>query len=939
MTEPNEHVNAGDGAYLDQLYRQWRDDPASVDAGLRSFFQGFELGFERAAAAPPGASSHASATQPALASGAPEPTPGEWGNLRQWRLDQLIYHYRDIGHLAAQLDPLGTQRPFPDRLRPEAFGLASADLDERFDPGLLPLERPARLADIITHLRETYCRTVGVEYMHIQDSSRRRWLMQRMEPVRNRPDFSPDEKMRILGELIEADSFESFLDRRYTAKKRFSLQGGESLVPLLNEIIELGPDLGVEEFALGMAHRGRLNVLVNILHKSYDEIFTEFEEAWTEDFLEGGGDVKYHRGYSAEHTTSAGKPVRLTLSPNPSHLEYVGPVVLGRARAKQRLRGDTDRQRCVPLLIHGDASFPGQGVVAECLNMRDLDGYTVGGTVHVIVNNQVGFTTNQRDLFSGYYCTDIAKSAEAPIFHVNGDDPEACVFVARLALQYRHTFKADAVIDLWCYRKYGHNEGDEPSFTQPGMYERIAAQQPVLAKYAERLIAEGIITRQRFEELSAALHKQLDEAHGRSRTRPVESTIKAFANVWTGLSGEYDEKPLDTTAKREDLLTVSRALGSVPEGFALHPKLERLLEARATAVEDDHPLDWGMGELLAFGTLLMEGHPVRFTGQDVERGTFSHRHAVLFDQKTGEGYEPLNHLREGQAKFCIHNSPLTESACVGFEYGYSLGDPRMLVIWEAQFGDFANGAQVYFDQFIASAEIKWKRANGLTVFLPHGYEGQGPEHSSARLERFLALCADENMIVTYPTTPAQVFHLLRLQMKRSFRKPLIVMTPKSLLRLPAAASTVADLTDGRFRRVIDDPGITDRSRVSRVLLCSGKVSYDLAAHRGEAERDDVAVVRLEQLYPLPARDLREVLKGYPRSAARVWVQEEPRNMGAWRFMREVLHERLDLDVAYVGRDENASPAVASHKVHLQEQKKIMIDAIGLPKSHKTAAAG
>ncbi len=920
MADAELSCNGWNAEYVDALYEQWRADPDSVDAQFRQFFQGFELGLQRE-------------------EGATTPQTVDAAHTRQGHVDELIYHFRDIGHLAARLDPLGSVRALPRQLDTETFGLDLDDMETPFDPGDLPLANPTPLREILGLLWDTYCRTVAVEYMHIQNTQQRQWLQTRMEQVRNRPAFDHEQKMRILRELIEADGFESFLDRRYTGKKRFSLQGGEALIPILNEIVEMGPAAGVQEFTIGMAHRGRLNVLVNILQKSYHQIFTEFAEAWTVDFLEGGGDVKYHRGYSSDHATADGRTVRLTLSPNPSHLEFVTPVVQGRARAKQRLRHDISREQCVPIIIHGDAAFPGQGVVAECLNMVRLDGYTVGGTLHIVVNNRVGFTTEPRDLFSGRYCTDIAKMTEAPIFHVNGDDPEACVYAALLALEYRQAFKNDVVIDMWCYRKYGHNEGDEPSFTQPQMYERIKKHRPVLRRYADQLIAEGEITAERFDQLNRVLHEKMDEAQALSAEQPVESTVKAFGNDWAGIGGEYSDEPVDTTVARDTLAQVSRALGTVPEGFPHHRKLGKLLEYRGTAVEQDQPLDWAMGELLAYGSLLLEGHAVRLTGQDVERGTFSHRHAVIFDQTTGDGYEPLNQIEPGQAKFCVHNSPLTEAACVGFEYGYSLGDPRMLIIWEAQFGDFANGAQVIFDQFIASAEVKWKRFTGLTVFLPHGYEGQGPEHSSARLERFLALCAHDNMLVVYPTTPAQIFHMLRLQMKRSFRKPLVVMTPKSLLRHPAAVSPVKDLADGGFRFVIDDPSVKDRKKINRVLLCTGKIYYDLIAHREQAESRDVAIVRLEQIHPFPRRQLHEILSRYPASSAKVWVQEEPRNMGAWRFVQERLRDELDLDVPYVGREEHASPAVASQKMHEQEQRKIMIDAIGLPAARETSASG
>jgi 2-oxoglutarate dehydrogenase E1 component len=923
-------INGWNGQYLEELYERWQADPASVDEQAQLFFQGFDLGYrpsleaEADGAAPGG---------PAL------PAAGtETAHTLQGRIDALIYQYRDVGHFGADLDPLGTPRPMPAVLALDSFGLTEADLDSACDPGRLPLNNPARLRDVVQLLTETYCGHFGVEYMHIQDRDRRRWLQDRMEPVRNDPPFTYDQKMRVLRELIEADGFENFLHTRYRGKKRFGLDGGESLIPMLDELAEFGPEFGVEEYTLGMAHRGRLNVLVNILHKTHDQIFTEFEEAWTEDFLEGGGDVKYHRGYSGDFVTQEGSSIRMTLSPNPSHLEFVNSVVLGRARAKQRQRQDTARERCVPILIHGDASFPGQGIVAECFNMMRLDGYTVGGAIHVIVNNQVGFTTNPRDSHSGRYCTDLAKMVDAPIFHVNGDDPEACVFAARLAIAFRQTFKNDVVIDMWCYRRHGHNEGDEPTFTQPLMYAKIKKHDPVLKQYATRLIGEGVITQAEFDTMCADVRAAMDEAQTRSKDAPVESNVQAFRNTWAGLTEDYVDEPVDTGVPRDVLAKVSSALGTIPEGFAAHKKIARLLEGRRTAVEADTPLDWAMGELLAYGTLLLEDHAVRLTGQDVERGTFSHRHAVIFDQVTGNGYDPLNHIAEGQARFCVHNSPLTESACLGFEYGYSLGDPRMLVLWEAQFGDFANGAQVIFDQFIASAEAKWRRFSGLTVLLPHGYEGQGPEHSSARLERFLTLCADDDMQVVYPTTPAQIFHVLRRQMKRSFRKPLIIMSPKSLLRHPGAVSPVESLVSDRFHHVLDDAAVTDPARIRRLLLCTGKVYYDLVAHRAAIESDDVAIARIEQLFPFRLESMRPVLEKYAAAKEIVWVQEEPKNMGAYRHVDAVFREQLDITLPYVGREASASPAVASLKMHQQEQDRIMINAVGIGDDHETTDA-
>jgi 2-oxoglutarate dehydrogenase E1 component len=928
-------INGWNGDYVEALYQQWLADPASVEPQWQQFFQGFDLAARLATGlateTPDGGAASAAVPAPSVPAPAVAALPADIAVLqaKQRQVDLLIYHYRDIGHLAAELDPLGTDRPFPPQLTLEAFNLSDEDLESTFHAGQLPIDSPARLKDIVQLLEDTYCRHIGVEYMHIQDGEQRRWLQERMEPVRNQPPAPRELKLEILRALSEADGFENFCHTRYTGTKRFGLDGAESLIPMLDHLVELGPLNNVKEYVFGMAHRGRLNVLVNILHKTYDQIFTEFDEAWVEAFLDSGGDVKYHRGYSTEHVTRAGHDIHLSLSANPSHLESIDPVVLGRTRAKQRLRKDTNREQGIPILIHGDASFPGQGVVAECLNMMKLDGYTVGGTIHIIINNQVGFTTNSRDAHSGRYCTDIAKFVEAPIFHVNGDDPEACLHVARLALEFRQAFKHDVVIDLWCYRKYGHNEQDEPTYTQPLMYERIRKQKPVLKKYADRLIAEGIISPQQLEELSADVKKELDEAQTRTKTNPVRPTVPAFGQGWTGLTQKYSDEPVDTAVSKDKLQKVAAALGQVPTGFNLHKNLAKLLQERGEAIDKDHLLRWDMGEMLAYGSLLLEGHAVRLTGQDVERGTFSHRHAVVFDQKTGEGYDALNHIDEIQARFCVHNSPLTEEACVGFEYGYSLGDPNMLIIWEAQFGDFCNGAQVYFDQFLSSAEAKWQRFSGLCLFLPHGYEGAGPEHSSARMERFLTLCADNNMQVVYPTTPAQMFHMLRRQLKRNFRKPLVVLTPKSLLRNPKATSKVAELVAGQFQRVIDDATLIDLAAVSRVVLCTGKIYYDLLAYREQVGRNNVALVRVEQLYPFPDDLIRAALQRYPADAEVFWVQEEPKNMGAWRHMDAYLRERLDIEAQYIGREVRPSPAVASKKMHDQEQERILVSVLGL----------
>ncbi|HMN96086.1 MAG TPA: 2-oxoglutarate dehydrogenase E1 component [Phycisphaerales bacterium] len=914
-------VNGWNGEYVEELHRRWLADPGSVDPQWQQFFRGFDLAIALGADRRGGGA-------------APIPSPAaartEGGHRRQERVDELIYQYRDIGHLAATLDPLGSVRPFPEELMLESLELTEADLDERFDPGDLPLDAPATLRSIVELMEDTYCRSIGVEYMHIQDRERRRWLQRRMEGTRNRPQASPELKRRLLEQLARADTFENFLANRFVGKKRFGLEGGESLIAMLDQFLELAPPNGVQEYALGMAHRGRLNVLVNIVGKTYAQVFTEFEEAWIEDFVSGGGDVKYHQGYSGVRTTGSGHPVQLTLAANPSHLEFISSVVLGRTRARQRLRDDGQREAVIPVLIHGDAAFPGQGVVAECLNLMRLEGYTVGGSLHLVINNQVGFTTDPRDGFSGrHYCTDIAKMVDAPIFHVNGDDPEACAWVARLALEYRQAFHNDVVIDMLCYRKHGHNETDEPMFTQPTLYRKIKAQTPVFRRYAEQLVAEGFIGPEDVEALAAAVSEQMDVAQSSTKERPVDPTIDPFSGRWAGFVARYSFDQVHTAVERPRLVELSNALGRLPAGHSAHRNVERLLEYRRTAVERDEPIDWAMGEMLAYASLLSEGHAVRLTGQDVKRGTFSHRHAVIFDQESGEPFVALSNLGPQQARFCVHNSPLTEAACVGFEYGYSLTDPKMLILWEAQFGDFANGAQVIIDQFIASAEIKWQRHSGLVLLLPHGYEGQGPEHSSARLERFLQLCSHQNMQVCQPTTAAQFFHLLRRQVKVDFRKPLVVMTPKSALRSAASTSSVRELAEGRFEFVIDDASATDPERINRVVLCSGKVAHELVAHRGRSGRDDIAIVRIEQLYPFPEEQLAAVLARYG-DAEVVWAQEEPRNMGAWRFMQACLRERLDLDVVGITRPANASPAAGSSKMHAQEQEKLLTEAVGLP---------
>jgi 2-oxoglutarate dehydrogenase E1 component len=904
-------INSWSADYLDSMRRDWEKNPESVTKDWQDFFNGFELGRSI------------------------DPMQSDSDSLRneQANVDSLMYQYRATGHYIADIDPLKKIQKDEEPFSLSNFNLSSTHLDEMFDPGHLAITNPSSLRDIIQKLSDIYCRHIGVEYLHIENRKQRRWLQSKMEPNSNKPAFASNVQKRILRKLIEASTLEHFCSTRYIGKKRFSLEGSESLIPMIQELINCASLQETEVITIGMAHRGRINVLVNILHKTYDQLFTEFEESWTEDYVEGGGDVKFHLGYSADLMTDEGKPLHVTLASNPSHLEFGHSVVLGKARARQRIQHDDRRKLCIPLLIHGDASFPGQGIVAEMFNMAHLDGYNVGGTIHFVVNNQIGFTTNPHDSYSGRYCTDIAKMVGAPIFHVNGDDPEACVHAVQMAVEYRQTYRNDVIVDIWSYRKHGHNESDEPAYTQPEMYNDIRKHKPVTELYAEQLIKQKIITESQRQEMIHEIRDFLDESQQRVIDHPVYPNIPPFRTktIWEGLVGDATQRVVDTTVSTQELVKIAKALGTTPESFTPHKKLRKLLAYRGNSITEETSLDWAMGELLAYGSLLIEGSAVRLTGQDVERGTFSHRHAVMFDNQTGAQHIAINSIQKSQALMCIHNSPLTESACLGFEYGYSLGDPQMLVIWEAQFGDFANGAQVIIDQFIASAEVKWKRSSGLVMLLPHGYEGQGPEHSSARLERFLALCANNNITVMNPTTPAQIFHALRRQIKWNFRKPLVVMTPKSLLRHPLAVSTVSSLTNGGFSTIIDDDVATSSS-VQRVIFCSGKVFYNLFEYREtipESQRQAIALVRIEELYPFPTAQVRRILEKYT-NAEYMYVQEEPENMGAWRYIDATFRDTLDISLTRVCRRACASPAVASNKMHNIEQHRILIEALGLP---------
>jgi 2-oxoglutarate dehydrogenase E1 component len=887
---------------VEDAYQRWQRDPESVDASWRTFFEGFELGSSRAAM--PAADSRA-----------------------QLGIFRLIFAYRNLGHFLANLDPLSEPRTSHPLLELGQFGLQEADLDQTFDTSMfLGVAPRSTLRQLIAALRETYCRTIGVEYLHIQDTRIRRWLQERMEPRHNQPQFGRDKKLHILKELYYAEIFERFLHTRYVGQKRFSLEGSETLIPILEAVVEKAPDSGVREIVMGMSHRGRLNVLANILRKPYEEVFSEFEDNYLPDSRDGDGDVKYHKGFSSDRALLGGRQIHLSLTPNPSHLEAVDPVVEGRTRAKQQHAEDRERRLGIPLLIHGDAAFAGQGLVAETLNLSNLAGYTTGGTIHVIINNQIGFTTAPADARSTVYCTDVAKMIQVPIFHVNAEDPEAAVYVAELALDFRQTFNRDVVIDLFCYRRHGHNEGDEPAFTQPLMYRKIRERPTLTEVYTEQLILNGDLSADETEAVAAKFQGKLQSALEEVRTGTAHPDgVHGFEGQWKGLSPHYSHTPVPTGVPFERLEVITETLTMVPESFDVHPKIARQLEERHREFQERKPIDWAFAEALAFGSLLLDGKPVRLSGQDSRRGTFSQRHAVIYDATTGEPYNPLNLLATEKVPYQAYDSLLSEQAVLGFEFGYALDAPQTLVMWEAQFGDFANGAQVIIDQFICCSQSKWERDSGLVMLLPHGYEGQGPEHSSARLERYLQLCADDNWQVCYPSTPAQYFHVLRRQMKRNFRKPLVLMTPKSMLRLKAAVSPVEDFTKGYFLEVLDDTA-ADPNRVRRVLLCSGKVYYELAARRAEEEAGTVAVLRLEQFYPFPEEQLKRALSRYRKAQEWVWVQEESQNMGGWTFMEPRLRA-LGYAVEYVGRDASSSPATGSRTIHLREQKELVEAAI------------
>jgi 2-oxoglutarate dehydrogenase E1 component len=959
-TEQTSFLFGANAPFIEELYERYLGDPNAVDAEWRTFFEALGehksdvLAELRGASWAPNGAHVIGAVDPETlpspanrnvkgnGAAAPAAIAGKTeADIRAAALDTsraflLIRSYRIRGHLEADLDPLGLVRHARHReLDPATYGFGEGDWDRPILIfGSLGLGESATLRQIWDRLRKTYCGKIGVEYMHISDPDQKAWIQERIEHVENRTEFTPEGRHMILERVVEAEGLERYLGVKFVGTKRFGLDGGESMIPGIEQILKRGGQLGIRDVVIGMPHRGRLNTLVHVLHKSYTALFSEFQGRSSQpEEMRGSGDVKYHLGASADREFD-GTTIHVSLAPNPSHLEAVNPVVLGKARAKQDQRGDTERSQVMAILMHGDAAFAGQGLVAESLDLSDLGGYRIGGTIHFVVNNQIGFTTLPTYSRSGPYCTEIAKIVQAPILHVNGDDPEAVVHVSRIATEFRQHFKRDIVIDMFCYRRHGHNESDEPMFTQPLMYKEIAGHKTVKEVYAARLEAEGFVTAAEVAALDAALREKLDKAlEAASQYKPNKADW--LEGRWAGMTvapGEEDRKGA-TAVDTEQLLAVGRAISEPPKNFDLNRKIARQLQEKRKTIDTGRDIDWATGEALAWGTLLAEGTPVRLSGQDSGRGTFSQRHSVLVDQITEAKYVPLNHVASEQARIEVIDSPLNEAGVLGFEYGYSSAEPNALVLWEAQFGDFANGAQVIIDQFICSGESKWLRMDGLVMLLPHGYEGQGPEHSSARLERYLQLSAEDNWQVVVPTTPANYFHALRRQVRRSFRKPLVVMTPKSLLRHKECVSTLADFGLGTsFKRILAETDqLTDDIKVRRVILCSGKVYFDLVAERRKRKIDDIAILRIEQLYPFPFSRLGVRLSQYPNAEV-VWCQEEPENMGAWLFVDRRIERALsglNARPIYIGRPEAASPATGSARAHVKEQAELVDRALTL----------
>lgn len=933
----NSYLFGGNAPYVEGLYESYLDNPASVPEKWRAYFDQMQL-------VP---STHGIVDEPDVAHApviesftqrakrgfiAPQVQSADLEVAKkQVHVQSIVAAYRYLGSQYANLDPLKRQeRPLIPELDPATYGLSEVDMDITFSASNTYFgQDQMTLREIVKSLRDTYCRNIGWEYMHINDPAQRRWLQERIETNTATPNFSADQKIRILDRLTAAEGLERYLHTRYVGQKRFSLEGGESFIACIDELIQRAGTEGVQEIVIGMAHRGRLNVLVNTLGKNPSQLFEEFEGKHADDLP--AGDVKYHQGFSSDVTTPGG-PVHLSLAFNPSHLEIVNPVVEGSVKARQERRGDKEGRQVLPILVHGDAAFAGQGVVMETLNLVNTRGYGTGGTVHVVINNQIGFTTSDpRDARSTLYCTDVVKMIEAPVFHVNADDPEAVIFATQLAMDYRQEFKKDVVLDIVCFRKLGHNEQDTPAVTQPLMYRKIGQHPGTRALYAERLVVQKVVKPEDPDFMVEEFRKAMDEGrHGRND--PTLTNYKSkFAVDWSPYLNKKWTDAADTSVPISEIRRLSERLTAIPADFKLHTLVQKVINDRAAMGRGELALDWGMGEHLAFASLVNSGYAVRVTGQDCGRGTFTHRHAVLHHQgreKWDEGtYIPLQNVSDSQAPFVVIDSVLSEEAVLGFEYGYSTAEPNTMVVWEAQFGDFANGAQVVIDQFISSGEVKWGRASGLVMMLPHGYEGQGPEHSSARIERFLQLCADNNIQVCQPTTPAQIFHLLRRQMIRLFRKPLVIFTPKSLLRHKEAISTLQDLSKGQFQTVIGDRGDLEADKVKRVILCSGRVYYDLIAARRERKETDTAIMRVEQLYPFPHKSLSAELKKFPKVTEVVWCQDEPQNQGPWfQIQHNILENMTDgQKLGYAGRPASASPAVGYYAKHVEQQKQ-MIDA-------------
>jgi 2-oxoglutarate dehydrogenase E1 component len=847
---------------------------------------------------------------------------------KQGRVLQLINLYRVRGHLIADLDPLGSQTPYHPELDPATYKLTLWDLDREFITGGFSGLKTATLREILDILQKTYCEKIGVEYMHIQNPAEKIWLQSKMEPIKNVPEFDLQAKETILNKLIIGEMFEHFVHTKFIGHKRFSLEGSETLIPLLDQLLNDAHESGLHEIVLGMAHRGRLNVLTNVIGKSYESIFSEFEDIQDPNSFEGSGDVKYHLGASGKYKTRDGQSINVSIASNPSHLEWVDPVVEGIVRAKQTRQSDNkEHRKIMSVLIHGDAAFAGQGVVAETLNLSQLSGYRTGGTIHIIINNQIGFTTTPEDARSSQYATDVAKMIQAPIFHVNGDDPEAVLWVTKLAFEFRQIFKKDVVIDMFGYRRHGHNEGDEPGFTQPLLYNKIKAHLSVRELYSKYLLEKKMLSEDKIKQMNDEIYNVLSAAFDKTKRRSIEFSVDAPLAVSKEKMAEVT--PIADTSIPEDLLKkIVYGITKLPRDFSIHPKLKKFLEKRLDLKDGSIEADWAFAESLAFGSLLLEGTPIRLSGEDSVRGTFSQRHLALTDIQTGLEYIPLNYMNSGQAKIEALDSLLSEAAVLGFEYGYSTADPLALVIWEAQFGDFANGAQIIIDNFVVASYEKWKLPNSLVMLLPHGYEGQGSEHSSARIERFLTLCAQDNMQVCNISTPAQYFHVLRRQIKHAVRKPLIIMTPKSLLRLPDAKSAKEEFINGKFYEIIDDLTIKNKKEIKRVILTSGKVYYDLLKYRSDNKFEDVAIVRVEQYYPYKSEMLREILASYTNAKKVIWVQEEPKNMGAWNFLALRIIEDLaeGQRLSYAGRPEGASPAVGSARKSAMQQKGLVKEA-------------